>query len=139
MLGTPKRRVRVWARSLLVGVSLFLVTLIVCIIVFAFFVSQGAKILSPVVLGQQTQSSDAQIGQIKDFCQQNHINCQSVEQTDNKTIQITLDNNARVFFSTEKDLSSQLASLQEVITQLTIKGKQFKKLDFRFDNVVVSF
>ena len=47
--------------------------------------------------------------------------------------------NEQVIVSLQKDLTLQIASLQLTIAHLTIEGKQFKQLDFRFDKPVLTF
>ena len=44
-----------------------------------------------------------------------------------------------VIFSSKKDFSNQISSLQLILSGLTIEGKKLKNLDFRYDNPVVSF
>lgn len=55
------------------------------------------------------------------------------------SISATLKSGGSVIFSSKKDLSSQITSLQLILSRLTIEGKKLKTLDFRFDNPVVSF
>jgi len=52
---------------------------------------------------------------------------------------VELNEGGEVILSAQKDLDSQLSSLQLILSRLTIEGKKLKKLDFRFDNPVVSF
>ena len=42
-----------------------------------------------------------------------------------------------IIISTEKNIDSQLSSLQLTLTQLKIEGRRFKSLDFRFDKPVI--
>lgn len=52
---------------------------------------------------------------------------------------VELSGGETVLFSQKKDISMQIASLQLILEQLTIEGKGFKELDFRFDKPVVNF
>lgn len=52
---------------------------------------------------------------------------------------VELKDGGEVILSSDKDLGSQLSSLQLILSRLTIEGKKLKKLDFRFVNPVVSF
>ena len=52
---------------------------------------------------------------------------------------VQLKDGGEVILSSKKDIESQLASLQLILSRLTIEGKKLKNLDFRFDNPVVSF
>ena len=44
-----------------------------------------------------------------------------------------------IFFSTEKDQKVQIYQLEIILKQFRIEGKDFKKLDLRFDKPVVEF
>ena len=44
-----------------------------------------------------------------------------------------------VYMPVNKDLKIQTSSLQAILKELTINGKEFKKIDFRFDKPVISF
>lgn len=134
-----ERKIKARLTSLAIVSSIFLGTIIVCVVIFFALISSGIKILSPITTRGETQSMDAQILMVQAICKEKNIPCKTVTPIDSKTIQILLDTHATVFLSPKKDLNKQLSSLQEALSQLTIKGKQFKKLDFRFDNVIVSF
>ncbi|MDP2637855.1 MAG: hypothetical protein Q8P26_02245 [Candidatus Levybacteria bacterium] len=41
--------------------------------------------------------------------------------------------------SSQKDIGEQVSSLQRILRQLTIEGKSFENIDFRFKEPVVSF
>ena len=50
---------------------------------------------------------------------------------------ILLKNKAIVIISRDKDLDLQIASLQFILTRLTMEGKTFSSLDLRFDKPVI--
>lgn len=52
---------------------------------------------------------------------------------------VDIRDNGKVYLSTKKDLLKQISSLQLVLSKLTIEGKRFKSLDFRFDKPVINF
>jgi len=52
---------------------------------------------------------------------------------------IDIQNNGQVRLSLDKDIDKQIASLQRILIQLTIEGKLFKSIDFRFSEPIVSF
>jgi len=52
---------------------------------------------------------------------------------------VELRDGGELILSSKKDLENQLSSLQLILSRLTIEGKKLKKLDFRYDNPVVSF
>src|SRR5258708_17165249 len=50
---------------------------------------------------------------------------------------VTLSDGGKVTFSTQKDIMLQIASLQYILSHLTMEGRQFSTLDLRFDKPVV--
>jgi len=50
---------------------------------------------------------------------------------------IELKDAGKVYVSSTKDLGIQISSLQSILKQLTINGKGFKLIDFRFDKPVI--
>ncbi len=52
---------------------------------------------------------------------------------------ISIPNNGQVRFSSQKDINKQISSLQIILRELTIEGKPFKSMDFRFDEPIISF
>jgi len=135
-----KRKNKVIYKKLFFSFGIFLFVLLFCIILFGWQYLSGVTILSPLGLHTLGSSSnaDSMVYSVKSFCQDKKIPCQKVS-NDSMTITITLDNNAVILLSSQKDIQKQLASLQLTLSQLTIEGKQFKKLDFRFDKPFVTF
>ncbi len=52
---------------------------------------------------------------------------------------VKLKDGGEVALSLEKDIKKQIASLQAVLKQLTIEGRRFSRIDFRFDKPVITF
>lgn len=50
---------------------------------------------------------------------------------------VQLENKSTVIISRNKDTAPQLASLQFILTRLTMEGKAFRELDLRFDKPVI--
>lgn len=53
--------------------------------------------------------------------------------------EVTIPNNGQVRLSSQKNINKQITSLQRILRELTIEGKQFKSIDFRFDEPIISF
>lgn len=99
-------------------------------------------ILNPLALAQQKFANDntsALHESISKALSDNHIQYTSVTVNEDGTATIALQNNATVIITTHKDILQQIASLQLTIANLTIEGKQLKRMDFRFDKPVVVF
>lgn len=58
---------------------------------------------------------------------------------DNNSYLISISNNGQVRLSLDKDIKEQISSLQRILKELTIEGKSFKMIDFRFLEPIVSF
>lgn len=52
---------------------------------------------------------------------------------------VFLKDNSQIIISKNKELSLQIDSLQLILNRLTIEGKRFKSLDFRFDKPIISY
>lgn len=52
---------------------------------------------------------------------------------------INIPNGKQVKLSSVKDIDKQISSLQRILIQLTIEGKLFKSIDFRFSEPIISF
>ena len=55
----------------------------------------------------------------------------------NDSYVITLQDKSKVTFSSQKDIMSQIASLQYILSHLTMDGREFSSLDLRFDQPVI--
>lgn len=89
-------------------------------------VAQAAQIDQGEIIGQQ----------IENDLRKKQIDFQSVQRQDDSYI-ITLQDNSKVTFSSEKDIMSQIASLQYILKDLTMEGRAFSSLDLRFDQPVI--
>ncbi len=58
---------------------------------------------------------------------------------DNSIAKIGLDEESDVYLSVDKDIKKQIASLQFILSRLTMEGRRFKRLDLRFENPVIVF
>jgi hypothetical protein len=52
---------------------------------------------------------------------------------------VNIQNNGQIKLSQNKDINQQIASLQRILRELTIEGKSFKSIDFRFSEPIISF
>lgn len=75
---------------------------------------------------------------VEKVLKKNNILFSQISLSDNFYL-ITIQNNGQVRLSQNKDIDKQIASLQRIIRELTIEGKTFKSIDFRFENPIISF
>ena len=122
--------------------SSFLFALFVIAIGVAFYLLllkfQKPLFISPVPALQVAQADQGEFidQQFERALQTKHIDYTSVK-SENGSIIVTLLDKSTVTFSSQKDIMSQIASLQYILSHLTMEGRQFSSLDLRFDQPVV--
>lgn len=138
--GIQKRKNRIILKKLFFSFGIFLFTLLLCILLFGWKWIVGEPLTSPIgkINSRVSQNTDANVFVVRAFCEEKKLPCTTVVQSAG-TITITLKNNAIILLSAKQDIQKELASLQVTLSQLTIEGKQFKKLDFRFDKPFITF
>ena len=97
--------------------------------------------ISPLPLASPTDSSiknDKNIENIKERLKKEGIEFSSVSPSDFSYI-IHLKDNKEAILSSQKDLSTQISSLQFIILRLTMEGKEFSRLDLRYDKPIIVF
>lgn len=135
----PQRKVKSQIRFLGVAGGVFFLTIIICSIFFVASSVWGFRIISPLTTSVGKESADQFVALLKEKCQLLHVVCNQVVILPDGSVQFTFNDGPVVFLSVTKDLNTQLASLQAIASQLTIKGKVLHAIDLRFDHVVVSF
>lgn len=117
--------------------GIFFVVLALCI--GGFFLFRHKNILrSPIGELSLTSSRPTtnEIGDVQFLCTKHNLSCNNITE-DGDSITFTV-NNSTVFISTIKDMDKQIGSLQLTIRALTMEGKEFHRLDFRYDRPVIS-
>lgn len=117
------------------GLILFLSGFLVIAIYFYinFYLDQY-KYINPV-----WHDKNSPVYSIEEELQFAGIKFEKVSQNSDSSITTNLHNGAVVIFSSKKNFSGQIASLQLMLSRLTIEGKKLKQLDFRYANPVASF
>lgn len=136
---TIHRKIKNKLYLLTIMVGIFLFTLLLCLAFSFYFLLSGFHIVSPLTALGLSLDSQQLSGRVKEDCSRIKLTCQNIVILPDQSIGLTINDTTDVFLSSRKDIEKQLASLQQVASQLTIKGKTLKKVDFRFDNIVVSF
>jgi hypothetical protein len=86
----------------------------------------------------------------KQLSAQNHNNLESelekynipvntVDVASDSSYLISLKDGSQVIVSPTKNIDNQISSLQLILSRLTIEGKRFRLLDFRYDKPVIVF
>jgi len=125
-----KYKIRIFF-MLLLFLSLLIVTVEYLYLNFSF---GRTTFISPIAKVNQSK-----VASLESVLDKQKIAFISVGLNSDNSFTVELREGGEVILSAQKDLNSQLSSLQLILSRLTIEGKKLKKLDFRFDNPVVSF
>jgi hypothetical protein len=90
--------------------------------------------ISPLALQKNTNHN-----QIDELLQKSGIAYTSVENAQDASYLVNLKDGGQVIIAQNKNVQNQISSLQLILSRLTIEGKRFKSLDFRYDKPVVLF
>jgi hypothetical protein len=82
---------------------------------------------------------DNKIEVLKKELKKGQIEFVKVEKTKEASLLVELKQGGEVTFSSQKDIIAQIASLQFILSHLTMEGREFSKLDLRFEKPVVVF
>ena len=76
---------------------------------------------------------------IEKILNDNNILFSQVLVLSDSSYEVIIPNNGQIKLSSKKDINRQIASLQRILRELTIEGKPFKSIDFRFEEPIISF
>lgn len=82
---------------------------------------------------------DDQIERIKKLLSERQIPYATIVAESGSTYIVTLTSKEEILLTSESDLSAQVASLQVILTRLTMESKRFRRLDLRFDKPVIMY
>jgi len=136
----PRKRRRFIKKIIFLSSFLFaiIIVLIGVSFYFLFLKLQKPLYISPLPTAQVAQADQGEIieQQIESDLRKKQIDFSSVIR-ENDSYVITLQNKSKVTFSPQKDIMTQIASLQYILSHLTMEGRQFSSLDLRFDQPVI--
>ena len=129
LLRTRKNKLRIWK----ILMALFTLGAI-------FFGTYALFALSkPLFITPLAKDAKSYTGNIEDLLTSSHVSFVSVSRAKDLSYEIGLKDGALVIISSKRDLNFQVSSLQQILKQLTIEGKELKSIDFRFDKPVIVF
>ena len=137
----PRKRKRVIKKVLFLSLLL---------VVFVIIIGGGAYYLSTVMLKKQpyisplpkmqtvsADSHDTQDSLLQNGLKQKQIAYTAISKEKDGSYKVVLEKGSEVTFSSQKDIMTQIASLQYILSHLTMEGRQFQRLDLRFDKPVI--
>lgn len=115
--------------------------------VYFYIKHQQSAYISPVPMDKNSYnrfktvlgtSSFSEKTLVESLLAKNNISYDSVIGSES-AILVTLGDKQKIVFSNNKNIASQISSLQLVLSRFTIEGKKFNYLDFRFERPIVVF
>ena len=134
------KQIRKIIRSkILIGFIVFFVfSIIFNVGLFLYIKKKEAKFISPISSNRPISSLQLDFKSVENILSKNKIPFTSITSSQS-AILINLKTGEEVTLSSKKNIDSQISSLQLVLSRLTIEGKRFKSLDFRFDKPIIIF
>lgn len=125
-----------------VGIFIFILLSLYLINRFTSIAFFKKTFLSPVPVntssGLQVLFGKDPNKELKTLLVKNKIEFLSVNQSPDYSYVVKFKDGEEAIFSSKKSLDLQVASLQFVLSRLTIEGKRFVRLDLRFDKPVIT-
>ncbi len=127
------------SRKYLKYVGTLLVLLGTTLILYTVFVLANFYVFKKPVLSPSPKNFKSQNQDIRNLLAKEKVKFSEISTATDSSYLIHLDGGGTAIISPKKNIEEQVRSLQIVLSRLTIEGKRFKSLDFRFDKPVVSF
>jgi hypothetical protein len=136
----PRKRKRFVKRIIFFTSFVLFMLLLTAGLLYYFYIFKNPK-FHPVVSEQivhaaQPTISEKEYGELQVGLQKEQIEYSSIKNGNNSFV-VTLQEGGTVTFSSQKDIMTQIASLQYILSHLTMEGRQFSTLDLRFDQPVI--
>lgn len=105
--------------------------------VFLFYVAFFQK--EPLFVSPLSKDQTSGITKVEKIFNEKRIHYESLTISKDLNYIVKLDEKSEVIIDHKKDVFDQISSLQLILSQLKIEGKAFKRLDFRYQNPIISF
>ncbi len=137
----PRKRKRIVKRVLFFSVfTVGLVSFVSCCAYYFISVKLNQPLyLSPLASMKFVQASqeDKKIAVLKSELTKENIAFSKIEKANDSGYVVQLQKGGSVTFSSQKDIITQIASLQYILSHLTMEDRQFTRLDLRFEKPVI--
>ncbi len=131
---TKKQRKKLKQKNFSVFLILLGLLLITASLFYFAFLEEKQLYINPLSYDQTSKNSE-----IEKNLKEKNISFKTIVTTKDLNYIIRLDDQREVILDSKKDIVGQLSSLQLIISQLTIEGKMFKSLDFRYQKPIIKF
>lgn len=124
--------------SISLFIPFFLYYLVVSELNKQAFVSPIPPNIQKIILGTATQPSTS-TKELETLLKKHAVPFSTVSESSESALLIRLETGEEILLSPNKSLEPQISSLQLILSRLTIEGKRFLRLDFRFEKPVIVF
>lgn len=141
----PKRKLRRVINIIIFLIFIFIVTIGILLLCSVTIFKKKQLILTPIgTIKNTVQTSNATMSSqvsndMQNLLDQYHLSVDSITTGTDSAMHILFKGGQEIIFSENKEIKAQIASLQLIMNRLTIEGKQFSRIDLRFDNPVITF
>jgi len=132
-MSIERRKARKFRKKLFLMLSYFLLLGLLIASYYLFNYFKKAVIINP--LQEQSISNIDLEKRLKNA----QISFSSIVLESDSAYIISLTQGGKAIVSSKKNIDEQISSLQRILRELTIEGKPFKIIDFRFEKPVVEF
>ena len=113
--------------------------LLLTILVFFIFLINSLFLLQKPLFINPMGEDNISAKQVERLFREKNILFSHVLVLSDSSYSVSIPNNGLVRLSSQKNINKQMSSLQRILRELTIEGKQFKIIDFRFEEPIISF
>ncbi len=116
----------------------FLLIIVAGLLIYVNF-SKKPLFIIPLPINYQINSesdNDQQLLALKKLLKEKNIEHTGIT-VSGRIFVLNLKDKSKVILSTDKDLPTQIASLQFILARLTMESRRFSELDLRFDKPVI--
>jgi hypothetical protein len=101
--------------------------------------SQKPQFIRPISAKPVTNidRENKQFIELKEELTTNDVAYTALTKEKDGSFKVVLEKGGEVTFSSQKDIMTQIASLQYILSHLTMEGKLFSQLDLRFEKPVI--
>lgn len=128
---------------MLILIPVSLIISAVCLVVIFFLIGKNTNpgIISPLALSGNQNASFLNSGEnkLRDFLEREKITFKDFAYIDNTHYKIILDDNKEILISAGGDMREELSSLQYILSRLTMEGREFARLDLRYEKPIIVF
>ena len=139
--GIYRRKARKLSGYIILSCGVFCI--VIALFIGGFFLLHKEKsVISPLASFATLMSSRnpqaKALYAVAQECTLINLSCQQIHTESGDGIAFNVQNHT-IIISASKDIHQQMASLQVTIHQLTMEGKDYRGLDFRYDRPVISY